>query len=163
MVDWSVGASRLRVGVKVEARNGQGLDNWRPMQYAQGLGGVFEWGKRIGNKCVHFDRLNAREWTLLTYHKLKIGQWMKVLCDWRYERNTAHAVDSQKLWQARSLSDLAGEHNTSSGRPLVIYCGATLLGFQGGWNSCDWGRMKNRQRKQVNSHKVNSERLAKER
>jgi len=37
-----VGASRLRVGAKVEARNGQGLDNWRPMQYAQGLGGVFE-------------------------------------------------------------------------------------------------------------------------
>ncbi len=37
-----MGASRLRVGAKVEARNGQGLDNWRPMQYAQGLGGVFE-------------------------------------------------------------------------------------------------------------------------
>jgi hypothetical protein len=33
-------------GAKVEARNGQGLNNWRPMQYAQGLGGVFEIPKK---------------------------------------------------------------------------------------------------------------------
>lgn len=38
---------------------------------------------------------------------------------------------TQKLWQTRSLNDIAGEHNPSSGRPLVIYCVATLLGSRG--------------------------------
>lgn len=48
-------ASRPASGAKVEARNGQGLDSWRPMQYAQGFGGVFEVRREIEIKCMNPD------------------------------------------------------------------------------------------------------------
>ncbi len=75
---------------------------------------------------------------------------------------------AQKLWQYRSWGALAGEHKhkqrqtpsrkqkrewgTSCER--IPWRGLLCQGYEGrrmgGWRSCDWGRMKNRRRKQVN-------------
>lgn len=48
----------------MEARNGQGLNNWRPMQSAQGFGGFFALcdGKF---KCMEFWRVTEKYHTLV--------------------------------------------------------------------------------------------------
>jgi hypothetical protein len=65
-------ASRLRVGAKVKARNGQGLDSWRPMLETQGLGGVFENSKMDWIQGCAFRQAQCPRMNTLDFKKLDI-------------------------------------------------------------------------------------------
>ena len=95
---------------------------------------------------------------LQTYRKLKHeARTLMAFATWKRDERKKQVptlMNPQKMWQTWSLSDLAGEPNTSNCRPLVnTLRSKPYWGFQGGWSSCHWRRMRTLQRELMESRK----------